>query len=59
MKYTIVIEWSEEDETYIASVPALPGCKSHGDTYELALAMVQRAATAWEEIDAERKKEGR
>lgn len=35
-RYSMVIEWSEEDKAYIVSVPELPGCRTHGLTYEEA-----------------------
>jgi predicted RNase H-like HicB family nuclease len=47
MKYLVKIHWSEEDQAYIAKVPALPGCISHGDTYPEAAAMIEDAAEAW------------
>ncbi len=28
--YSMVIEWSDEDEAYIVTVPELPGCITHG-----------------------------
>jgi predicted RNase H-like HicB family nuclease len=33
----MLIQWSDEDNTYIVTVPELPGCKTHGDTYEEAV----------------------
>ena len=36
-----------EEGGYIASVPELPGCVSHGDTFEQALEMIQHAAEGW------------
>ena len=30
MKYEIIIYWSNEDETFIAEVPELPGCAADG-----------------------------
>lgn len=53
MKYLVKIHWSEEDQAYIARVPALPGCISHGDTYEEAAAMIAEAAELW--LDMARK----
>lgn len=47
MEYLVKIHWSEEDQAYIAKVPALPGCISHGDTYPEAAAMIEDAAEAW------------
>ncbi len=38
---------------YSASVPALPGCFSQGETREEALASVREAAELWLEVAAE------
>ena len=37
LHYSMLIQWSDEDNTYIVTVPELPGCKTHGDTYEEAV----------------------
>ncbi len=38
MKYSILIKWSEEDKTYIASLPEWGKyARTHGDNYEEAL----------------------
>ena len=50
--YTIVIKWSEEDNAYIVTVPELPGCITHGDTYEEAVQQGRDAIESW--IDARR-----
>lgn len=42
MRYTVVIE-READGGYVASVPALPGCVSQGDTKADALANIREA----------------
>ncbi len=34
--YRVVVEWSDEDRTFVARVPALPGCAAHGRTPEQA-----------------------
>lgn len=34
--YRVVVEWSDEDDAFIARVPALPGCAAHGPTPEQA-----------------------
>lgn len=31
-RYRIIVEWSNEDESFIARVPALHGCAAHGDS---------------------------
>ena len=46
-RYEIIIYWSNEDETYIAEVPELPGCLAHGDTYKSAAANVTEAIQLW------------
>lgn len=42
MRYTIILE-RESDGGYVASVPAMPGCVSQGDTRSEALANVRDA----------------
>jgi predicted RNase H-like HicB family nuclease len=42
MKYTVVLQ-RENDGGYVATVPALPGCVSQGDTREEALKNVEEA----------------
>ncbi len=46
-KYEIVIYWSDEDRSFVAEVPELPGCMAHGDTYDSALANVKDAMNLW------------
>ena len=46
-KYEIIIYWSNEDETYVAEVPELPGCMAHGETHESALANANEAIQLW------------
>ena len=42
MRFTVVLE-QESDEGFVASVPALPGCVSQGDTREEALRNIREA----------------
>src|SRR5438270_7911877 len=36
-RYTVVIQWSDEDDCYVVSLPEWgAGCKTHGSTYEEA-----------------------
>ena len=42
MRYTVVLE-QESDGGYVASVPALPGCVSQGDSRAEALANIREA----------------
>jgi predicted RNase H-like HicB family nuclease len=51
-KYSMEINWSDEDNAYIVTVPELPGCRTHGSTYEEALQNGKDAIESW--IDASR-----
>ena len=42
-KYAINIVWSDEDQCFIATIPAFPGLSAHGDTPEEAAAESQIA----------------
>ena len=42
MRYTVIFE-QEQDGGYVASVPALPGCVSQGDTRAEALSNIREA----------------
>ncbi|MBI1810847.1 MAG: type II toxin-antitoxin system HicB family antitoxin [Deltaproteobacteria bacterium] len=46
-RYEIIIYWSEEDNTYIAEVPELPGCMADGATYEETLHNVETVIAEW------------
>lgn len=46
MRYTVVLE-REPDGGYVASVPALPGCVTQGDSRADALANVREAITLY------------
>ncbi|HUO07916.1 MAG TPA: type II toxin-antitoxin system HicB family antitoxin [Phycisphaerae bacterium] len=35
-KYSVIIQWSEEDEAFVATLPEWGGCHTHGATYEEA-----------------------
>lgn len=38
MKYSILIQWSEADQAYVASLPEwVQYARTHGETYEAAL----------------------
>ncbi len=42
INYTIIIQWSEEDNCYVVSLPEWGEfCHTHGDTYEEALQNAQ------------------
>ena len=46
-KYEIIIYWSEEDNSFIAEVPELPGCIADGDSYADVLKNVQKVMEEW------------
>ncbi len=37
LKYSMIIEWSDEDNCYVVTLPEFPNCHTHGSTYEEAL----------------------
>jgi predicted RNase H-like HicB family nuclease len=49
-KYEVIVYWSDEDETYIAEVPELPGCMADGHTYEEAIKNAQVVISEWIEM---------
>lgn len=46
-KYEIIIFWSDEDGTFVAEVPELPGCMADGKTYQAALSNAQLIIQEW------------
>ncbi|MDA0265071.1 MAG: type II toxin-antitoxin system HicB family antitoxin [Chloroflexi bacterium] len=46
-KYEIILYWSEEDKVFVAEVPELSGCITHGESQEEALAAAQDAVQLW------------
>lgn len=46
-KYEIIIYWSEPDQSFIAEVPELAGCKADGNTYQEAISNVQVIIDVW------------
>ncbi|MGA7732074.1 MAG: type II toxin-antitoxin system HicB family antitoxin [Chloroflexia bacterium] len=49
-RYSMLIQWSEEDQVYVVSIPELPGAKTHGYTYEEAARQGQDLIESW--VDA-------
>jgi predicted RNase H-like HicB family nuclease len=49
-KYEIIIFWSNEDQSFLAEVPELPGCMADGETYQIALSNVEVVTNEWIEI---------
>lgn len=49
LEYTVVFEPAEEGG-YIASVPAIPGCRTEGDTFEKTVTNVKDAIKGCVEV---------
>jgi predicted RNase H-like HicB family nuclease len=45
--YSMVIQWDEDDRIFVVDVPELPGCMTHGKTYEEAVKQGQEAIEGW------------
>jgi antitoxin HicB len=42
-RYSMLIQWSDEDQVYVVTLPEFDGNKTHGATYEEAARMGQEA----------------
>ncbi len=45
--YSMLIQWDNEDKIFVVTVPELPGCMTHGSTYEEAVRQGQDAIESW------------
>lgn len=45
--YSMLIQWDNEDHIFVVTVPELPGCMTHGRTYEEAVRQGQDAIESW------------
>ncbi len=52
-RYEVIIFWSDEDGSFIAEVPELPGCMADGQTYQEAVANAEAAIQQWIETAGE------
>ncbi|WP_035068542.1 type II toxin-antitoxin system HicB family antitoxin [Anditalea andensis] len=46
-KYETIINWSKDDESFIAEVPELAGCAADGKIHQDALANVEVIIEEW------------
>ena len=53
-RYHINLMWSDEDDCWIADVPDLRPCSSHGETPAEAVANIRDAIQGWLEVACER-----
>ena len=52
-KYEVIIYWSEDDQSFIAEAPELPGCAADGKTYQEALLNIEEIIKEWIETAKE------
>jgi predicted RNase H-like HicB family nuclease len=52
-KYEIILYWSDEDQSFLAEVPELPGCVADGPTRQEALANAEVVIAEWIETARE------
>ena len=52
-KYEIIIYRSNEDGSFVAEAPELPGYAAHGDTQQAALKQIGQAMDLWLETARE------
>jgi predicted RNase H-like HicB family nuclease len=45
--YSMHIVWDPDDRIFVVTVPELPGCMTHGDTYEEAASKGREAIASW------------
>lgn len=45
--YSMIIQWDEDDKIFVVNVPELPGCMTHGKTYEEAVKQGKEAIEGW------------
>ena len=45
--YSLLIQWDDEDQIYVVSVPELPGARTHGKTYEEAIKNAHQVIELW------------
>jgi predicted RNase H-like HicB family nuclease len=54
-QFAHIINWSDEDQCYIGTVPSMPGCMATGDTIESTMEQLEAAKREWRD-EAERLK---
>ena len=45
--YSLIMVWDPDDKIFVVTVPELPGCRTHGTTYEEAAANAREAIASW------------
>ena len=52
-RYEVILYWSDEDQSFIAEVPELPGCMADGASYREALDSIEVVIQEWLETAKE------
>jgi predicted RNase H-like HicB family nuclease len=47
IRYELIIYWSDEDQSFIAEIPELPGCMADGATYKEAVDNIEVVIQEW------------
>ena len=47
MKYEVIIWWSEDDQSYLAEIPELPGCVADGKSHPELLRNLEEVTQLW------------
>jgi predicted RNase H-like HicB family nuclease len=47
LHYSMIIQWDDRDDIFVVTVPELPGCMTHGKTYEEAVQQGKDAIESW------------
>lgn len=47
IRYSMIIEWDPRGDIFVVTVLELPGCRTHGRTYEEAVKQGQDAIESW------------
>ena len=45
--YSMITQWDSRDNIFVVRVPELPGCVTHGETYEEAVKQGLDAIESW------------
>ncbi len=53
LHYSVTIQWSDENQAFLVNVPELPGCHTHGETYEEAIKNAVEVIELWVETARE------
>lgn len=51
--YSMNIQWDEDDQIFVVTVPELPGCRTHGASCEEAVQQGQDAIESWIKVAKE------